>query len=412
MAGVFLAPALKPATSRSSNRVLLLNLIRANEPVSRTRLATLSRLSAPAVGAIVQELIAAGAVCELGQESPARVGRRAVSLGLIPEARCVLGVRLQRGFLRLALVDLRNRILALEDHALDTADPERVVALIAERLEPLTRTAGITDDRVVAVSVASPGLVDSGSGRVKLSVNLGWAEVPLGAKLTACLSRPVHVENNANAAALAQKTCGPGKDCANLVYLTLGVGISAGVIVDHRIYGGARGYAGEIGHQTMTLEGGPLCRCGKRGCLEAYCGVEAVVARCQAACAKQGRPAPVDFAEVVRGTATSDPILRLAVTETGRILGVALANLIDLVHPELVVLGGELTKLGEPFLDSVRASVAAHTLPALLPDVRIIASTLTEDPSLTGAVALALDELFAQDVGGAGSPEGGRGLVG
>lgn len=399
-------------TTRSANRVLLLNLIRAHEPVSRKGLADLSGLSGAAVSGIVQDLLIAGAVEEQGQESIARAGRRAVNLGLVPAFRCVLGVRLQKGFLRLALVDLRNRVLARESLSLDTSDPQQVAAAVAGRLTALTEAARVPMERVAAVSVASPGLVDSGSGVVKVSVNLGWSDVPLGAILEERLGRPVHVENTANVAALAQKLCGPGRDCANLVYLTLSVGISAGIIVDHRIYGGARGYAGEIGHMTMTPEGGPRCGCGKQGCLEAYCGLEAVVARARAASVAAGLPPPATFAEVAARVGVEDPALLPVVAETGRILGVALGNLVNFVHPELVVLGGELLQLGEPLLSAARVALEQTVLPALLHDVRLATSTLTEDPSLIGATALALEELFAQDLADSVSAEGGSRIVG
>lgn len=383
------------ANDRAGNRGLILRLLRDHEPVSRKGLAGLSGLSAPAVGAIVQKLIGAGLVAELGRESSARVGRRAINLGLLPTARCVLGVRLQKGFLRLALVDLRNRVLARESRSLDTADPERVVAAVADLFEPLAQAAGVPAERVVQVGVAAPGLVDSGSGVVKVSVNLGWREVALAEQLSLRLGRPVHVENSANAAAFAQKTCGPGRDCAHLAYLTLSVGISAGLIVDHRVYGGARGYAAELGHLTVALTGGPPCRCGKTGCLEAYCGLEAVVARAQAACRERAAAAPEGFAEVVERAAAGDPVILRVVEETGRILGAGVAALVNLCHPELVVLGGELMQLGQPLLAAVEAGAREHALAALLPEVRIVASTFTEDPSLVGATALALDALFA-----------------
>lgn len=395
-----------------TNRRRILGLLREHEPVSRKGLADLSGLSAPAVGAIVQELIRAGLIEEVGWESNAGVGRRAVNLGLSATARCVLGVRLQKGFLGLTLVDLHNRVLARESHSLDTADPDRVVAAVARRLAPLARAAGVPTGRVARVGVASPGLVESDSGVVKVSVNLGWREVPLAERLRQRLKRPVHVENSANAAALAQLTAGPGRDCTHLAYLMLSVGISAGLVVNRRICGGARGYAAELGHLTVTLTGGPLCRCGKTGCLEAYCGLEAVVARAQAACRDQAVAVPGEFAEVVQRAAAGDPVILRVVAETGRILGVGVAALVNLCHPELVVLGGELMQLGEPLLTAVEVGVREHALAALLPDVRLVPSTMTDDPSLVGATALALDALFAGGLAEPAGAEGGQGLAG
>jgi predicted NBD/HSP70 family sugar kinase len=398
-------PPLYPQNNRNlklANRLLIRSLVREHEPVSRKELARLSRLTPAAVTSIVRELLEDGTVLEVGH-GQSQGGRRPIYLTLNASAGYVLACRLQKNYLLMALVDLKSQVVAQEETAADTSSPETVAAAMFVHFPGLLAQAGISAGEVSAIGVASPGLVNQATGVIRRSVNLGWHKAPLGPCVSQLFGLPTQVENVSNASALAEKLYGHGRGCSNLVYVGLSVGIGAGIIVNGQILGGTLGYAGEVGHLAVTAEGGALCRCGNRGCFEAYCGTSALVERVRTgivlglvAGQEDGLAENLDLAAVFRMWRAGEPYVRTVFTETAAIVGLVVANLVNLLNPGVVVLGGELMDAGEEFLALVRKEVAARALGELAEEVRILRSGLTEDTGMKGAAALALQKVFDQ----------------
>jgi len=227
-------------------------------------------------------------------------------------------------------------------------------------------------------------------------------EVPFAHILSESLSGiPVHIENISNAAALGEKVYGIGKECPNLIYLNVSMGIGAGVIIDNNVFRGARGYAGEIGHVPMNPYGGPKCPCGREGCLEAFCGVPAVLRRVKAEVSdEEFRELGIDKDSIQIPHLTKPPLsdireIQRIVDETGRMISVAIAHLVLLFDTQMVILGGELGRVGDSFLEMVIRSARARSLAEFMERVQIVRSTMHQYPELMGAYVLAMEEVFA-----------------
>lgn len=385
------------------NRLLVRNTIRKLGPIARYEVAKETGLTPPTVTVIVNELMASGIVREVGHAESSG-GRRPVLLELNPTAAYIFAVRLQRGGMVTALFDLANNLLNQHCQALNTDLPDDVVEAIGNSFDWLLDNTRVNREDIIWCGVATPGLIDSHRGVVERSSNLNWEKVPLGAMVSKRLyGIPVYVENISNAAAWAEKEYGRGRGCRDLIYLNLSIGVGAGIIIDGEIYGGVKGYAGEIGHMTLVPEGGPRCACGRDGCMEAICGVGEILKRvqtevpaevfnhCRLPAAKLG----ID--DLLAPPLNTVPEVKEILLQTGRYVGIAVANLISLFNPEMVILGGELARAGDLLLETVVTEIRNRALKEIGETVRIFLSDMREDPPLMGAYALALEKVFAME---------------
>ena len=385
------------------NRLLVRDTIRKRGPIARFEVAKLTGLTPSTVTVIVNDLIGAGVIREVGRGESSG-GRRPIMLELNPRAGYIFAVQLQRGELVAALLDLGRTIVASEVFKLDTSLPEDVADAIGSCFADLTRRARVRREEVLWCGVASPGLVDSRRGVVERSSNLAWEKIPFGAMLSSRLAGlPLQVENISNAAALAEKVYGSGRGCPNLIYLNLSVGIGAGIILEGEVFGGSQGYAGEVGHMTLMPDGGPLCACGRRGCFEALCSVRTILGQIKASVPDEImerfglRKAALGVGEALSPPLTETEEVKRILSETGRLIGIAVANLASLFNPEMVILGGELSRAGEVLLAAVRQTSRENALPEISDRVRIVLSTMAEDPPLMGAYVLALEKVFEME---------------
>ncbi|HHY98762.1 MAG TPA: ROK family transcriptional regulator [Firmicutes bacterium] len=385
------------------NRLLVRDIIRKHGPIPRYEVARKAGLTPPTVTVIVNDLLKAGVVEEVGHGESSG-GRRPVLLELNPRAAFVFAVRIQRGEAMTALLDLAGNVLGRECLNLDTSLPDDVIEEVGSSFDSLLKNSVVKKNMVLWCGVATPGLIDSRLGVVTRSSNLSWQGVPFSEMLSRRLGGiPVHVENISNAAALAEKVYGSGQGRHNLVYLNLSVGVGAGVIIDDKVYGGARGYAGEIGHMILIPDGGPICSCGRHGCFEAICGVRAVLEQIRASVPKEelsrrgleGAIATIN--DVTKPQIAAIPQVRETLERVGYFVGVAVANLMNLFNPEIVILGGELAKTGDLFSDTVERVAKECALQEIGEAVQIVKSSMKEDPPLMGAYALALEKVFEMD---------------
>lgn len=383
------------------NRALVRDTIRKRGPVARSEIARITGLTPPTVSAIVKDMLEADIVKEIGR-GVSTGGRRPILLELNPKAGFVVAVRIQRGEIVTALLDLTGHVLGNQLVARDTSVPEKVAEAICESMDSLVLSANIGRDLILCCGVAFPGLISSADGMVARAPNLPWENVPFRDMLhEAIRGIPVHIENISNAAALGEQTYGIGKGCANLVYLNLSVGIGAGIIIDNRVYGGAWGYAGEIGHVATTSEAGPRCGCGRYGCFEAVCGVRAVVERIKASVPDKTlfdlgfQKDRLAISDVLNPRLSELPEVQAVLTDTGRTIGLVIGNMLNLLNTEMVILGGELSRAGDAFFGALRDQANRTSLGEVAERVRIVRSTMQEDPALMGAYTVAIEDVFA-----------------
>lgn len=277
--------------------------------------------------------------------------------------------------------------------------PDAMISDYVMLAEEVVREAGVAPRDTVGIGVGCGGPLNPWTGVVYGPANLpGWEEVPLAARLSEALGLPAFVENDANAAALAEYWYGAGRGFDPLVYFTVSTGIGAGVIIRGEIYEGATGNAAELGH-TVVRVGGRPCRCGGRGCLEAYCSGTSIAERAREALARGdeqalasglgslGRPPRAE--DVVALARAGDPLARSLWEETVDVLAAGVVNAIHAFNPRRVVLGGGVTRAGEDLFRPLRARVQRLGMRALVAGVEVVPAQLGDLVGVLGAGAVA-----------------------
>lgn len=367
---------------REANQQRLLAALLAAGSLTQAALARATGLSPATVSNIVRELTASGV---LEVSSTISSGRRAQAVRLGRQAGIAAGVDFGRSHIRVAVATLSHEILAEREVAVPLGyAAEDGVATASDLLDELLAAVGVARGEVTGLGVGIPGPIDTSTGRIGSgSILPEWVGAPVP-ELLARLDLPTLIDNDANLGALAEHTWGAGTGVRDLVYLKLSTGIGAGLVIDGQLYRGASGTAGEIGHTTVD-EHGTVCRCGNRGCLEMVASVPVLLDLLRPTHGPDLR-----IEDVVRLALAGDLACRRVIEDAGRQLGTAVANLVNLINPAMVIVGGDVTDAGDLLLDPVRTTVRRNSVPAAAELVRIASSTLGRRAQVLGAVALVL----------------------
>jgi glucokinase len=308
----------------------------------------------------------------------------------------VIGVDLGGTNLRTALLKQNGDILDKHQEAtLALEGCERVVARIVENIRRQQQIAAQQNLTASAVGVGAPGVIQLGTGVVVKSPNFpDWNNLPLRAVLEKALGMPVFIENDANAAALGEQWRGAGKGINSMILLTLGTGVGGGIVLNNRIWQGADGMAGEIGHMTLIPDG-RLCGCGNRGCLEMYASARGIV--------QSYRELPVRASSLAADTITSEQVYQAArngdpgalqvMKDMGRVLGIGIANLINIFNPEMIVLGGGVKEAWQLFITATREEIMKRAFNVPAERTKIVPSLLGGDAGMVGAAAVAFQNV-------------------
>lgn len=391
------ADTLDLAAIRAQHTLLLLKLLW-HEDLSRIELSRRVGLSRSAISSIVADLHGAGLVRELGKQSERKgVGRKATLLTLNTRCAHFVGIDLGARHLRVALLDLRCRVLAWEETPHDIVHgPHATYAEIQRLVATVLKRAQVDLSGVAMIGVGIPGPVDHHTGQVVHPPNmLGWDGEHVAAALGRLYQVPVFVDNDANLGALAEWRFGEHRGTPDLVYVKAATGIGAGLVLGGKLYRGARGGAGEIGHISIN-EMGPRGRSGNPGSLESYAAADIVLAAMRERLRRGGQVEPTAGAglpDLLR-LAQSDPHAREVCEDIGRHLGVAITTVLNLFNPAAVVIGGQLALAGQPLLEAVREVVGQRALAIGRDTARVTLTALGADAGVLGAGALLLEELF------------------
>ena len=378
------------ASLREGNRKRVVDALRERGLASRAELARMTGLSRSTISTIVGDLLEAGLAGERdGQPSgESHAGRPPVMVALNRSAGLALGLDFGHRHLRVAVSDLSHTVLAetwcemdvdhSADQGLDTA---------AEFVERVLDEAGAERERVIGVGMGLPAPIDRATGSVQASSILpGWVGVDAAAEAGSRLGLPVEVENDANLGALAELVWGAAKGRSEVAYIKVSTGIGAGLISGGRLHHGVGGTAGEIGH-TVVAEGGPVCRCGNRGCLETLASSRAI-----ASLLSTSRGEEIGSRRLLGLCDEGDPATRRLLGDAGRAIGMAVANLCNIINPECVIVGGDLSAAGEVLLAPLRDVVRRNAIPSAVGELEIVAGVLGERAEMLGALALVLHE--------------------
>ena len=372
---------------RQYNQDRLLNALRLSKTATRADLARATGLSRTTVAAAVGRLLVVGLVRELPPPGErAGPGRPAATLCLAAPPGVVVGLDFGHSHLRAAVADLAGQVLAEEYHELkvDNSSDDAVAAAAREFNRLLDRIQADPAD-VTSVVMGLPSPIDQDSGRV-VSNNIlpGWINRTPAHDLQQRIHLPVLLDNDANLAALGEITYAAAAGARNLIYVKASTGIGTGLVFDGHLYRGDTGTAGELGHVQIQPDGA-ICRCGNRGCLEPLVSVAHVLASLQPM-----HREPLTITHVIRLIAAGDVSARRVVTDAGRAIGRALADLCNVLNPGALIIGGELAATGTPFTAGIREAIDHHTQPAIADAVTISTSTLAARAEVLGAIALAI----------------------
>jgi glucokinase-like ROK family protein len=384
---------MKKATQQQTkehNRNLVLKTILERDSISRAEVARVTGLTRTTVSDIVTDLLDAGLVEEVGVGS-SKGGKSPILLSLVPDSRCLIGLDLAQYQFRGAVVNLRGAICEMVTMPVTGRDGE-ALALVYTILDRLVRASCRP---IVGIGVGTPGLVNTGQGVVISAVNLDWVNLPLAALLQERYRLPVTVLNDSQAAAMGEYTYGEAHSYGkNLVVINARHGIGAGVIINGRLFQGDGGGAGEIGHVVVVPDGGLPCRCGNNGCLETVASAQALVKRAQALGAPFAAPTTPSAPEAVtldaieRAFHAGDPVARQIVLEAARYMGMAVSSLVGTLNIQHIVLVGEVTRFGEPWLAAVRETMARTSLSRLAQETRVEMGQLGGNGIVLGASAV------------------------
>ncbi|MEK8033852.1 ROK family transcriptional regulator [Ideonella sp. DXS29W] len=368
------------------NRMALVRHLCAHPGLSRADLATAVGLTKSTVSMLVRELLDEGWLVEREVVATGDLGRRPTPLFIDPSRLLLLGAEVGIETIRVVATSLTGEVLArtVANHG---TTAKACISALATALNKLRKQLDESQHQIIGIGVGLPGGVDEARGFLHFAPNLQWRDVPFGAQLTEKLAGtslegvPLFVQNEADVAAIGELEFNPARASNPLLYVSINQGVGAGVIVGDRLLTGSRGFAGEVGHIVLQING-PQCSCGRRGCAEALIGLRALSR------STEGEEA-APLAELRQRLADDDSETARAVKKAGSYLGVLLQNLSAAYDPACIVLGGSVVELGDVFLQPALKTLNDYAAAANLEPTSVQVSRFGADAVAVGAAALA-----------------------
>jgi N-acetylglucosamine repressor len=377
--------------TKEHNTHLVLKTIFDNDCIGRAEISRITRLTRTTVSDIVAELLAEGLVNEVGM-GVSIGGKSPILLSLVKDSRYIIGLDLARKKFSGAIVNLRGEICYRVEQDIQGLDGEAALASVYAILDRLTSAAY---QPLVGIGIGTPGLVNTNDGVVVNAVNLDWKDLSLARPLQEKYHLPVLVFNDSQATAMGEFTYGKNHASDNnLIVINARNGIGAGIIVNRQLFQGDGGGAGEIGHVVVVPEGGQLCRCGNRGCLETVASSQALVRRMQALVSQSMPDQPsqsqkeITLHTIERAFKEGDPLARQAVMEAGRYMGMAISSLVGTLDIQKIVFMGDMTRFGLPWLDAIQETISHTTLSRMGQRTQLAIGQLGGNSIILGASAM------------------------
>jgi predicted NBD/HSP70 family sugar kinase len=384
------------ALVRQHNERLVLRAIWDAVTISRADLSRQTGLARSTVSDIVQTLLQSGLLVESRMPSSG-VGRPPIALRFDETRFCIVGVEMGASHLAVAVTNLRGGVIAHHWVALPVESrPDLTVPRLVEEIAGTLEDAGCSVRDLVGIGIAVPCPLDSSTpNRLSARILPAWADVDLLGAITAEFDVPILMENDANAGALTELWWGPDLDVPDITYVKVATGVGAGHIIGGSLYRGSSGIAGEIGH-TAIVEHGPQCRCGLYGCLEAMVGAGYLEDRAAIRSADESSlPRDAKLVDIVAAAQDGDAFSTKIIGEAGHYLGIAVANLFNLLNPSVIVLGGPITRAGDLLLEPLESAVRERALVTALDRDEVRITEFGELAIATGAATLVLDAALA-----------------
>lgn len=378
---------------RKLNKSIVFNYIKDHGPISRAEIAKQTSLNKATVSSLVEELIDENFVREIGAGKSSG-GRRPVLLLFNGDAGSVIGVDLGVNYISILITNLNCEVLWSKETKIS---PDKSVGEIIDKLVSVIKEAiqhaPQTTHGILGIGVGVPGIVDYDNGTVLLAPNLKWKKTPLQSILEEHTHLPVFIDNEANMAALGEKMFGAGIGHEDMCYVSAGIGIGTGFILNNELYRGAIGYAGEMGHMTIERNG-LKCPCGNRGCWEMYASEKAFYMRMK----EEHTLSDVtrsSFYHYVREANSGNGEVITILSEIGEHLGIGVANIVNIFNPKLVVIGNTIATGGKWILNPIEKVLATRALNFSNEHVTVVQSQLGDRACAIGSISSILQNLFA-----------------
>ncbi|HEX7555872.1 MAG TPA: ROK family transcriptional regulator [Leptolinea sp.] len=387
------------AAVRAHNLSTTLNLIRDRGSITRAEIIQITKLSAPTISSLVNILIDSDFVRE-GGIGLSSGGRKPVVLEFNYDVRKILGIDMGATHITIVLMNLKGEVSQRFSYHLDVlTKPQEALQTINNAVKNILNKAGLTGRDLLGIGYTVPApLVNDRTGEFITHYMPAWKNIHCITTIHEVTSDvPVYFENDANAAAIAEKWWGCGLGYDNLVYIKLGTGVGSGLVINGDIYKGFNGTAGEIGHTTIEADG-RKCRCGNRGCLESYIGIQGILSDGRNALKDnpkwKDRLADLDVKGVVLAAREGNQECEKIITTAGWYLGIGLANIINLVNPGLLILGGDLADAGQMLLEPARKSLVERTVGFNTRTENLVIGEMGSNAVAIGAATLVIMNAF------------------
>lgn len=385
------------------NTSTILQIVRTKGPISRAEISKLTGLNPATVSSNVGSLMETGLVRETGIGASSG-GRKPMMIELNPDAYYVIGVDMGTTDVSTGITDLEGRIQNKVTLAFgDRTAPEDILGIIRQSIREAVAASGLEMDRFIGIGMGIHGLVDPDKGISLYAPAFQWEDVPVSEPFSAEFGLPVTIDNDARAMALGEKWFGLAADVGNFVFMNIGTGIGSGIYVNGELIRGAHFGAGEIGH-VQVQESGERCFCGKTGCLSTLASGPAIEGRAKHAAARGEAPMLMELArgdpkritgELIHQAAEAgDPYAIRLLDETGRHIGGAVSVIINLLNPEMVLIGGGVSNGGDYLFRALKEEVALRSMENNIEKIYIGPAGLGDDCGVIGAAALILRSVF------------------
>jgi predicted NBD/HSP70 family sugar kinase len=381
------------ALIKKINTAIVLEAVLKEAPLSRARISERTGLNKATVSSLVQDLIDSHLVLEIGMGESSG-GRKPVMLLFNSSAGYAVGIDLGVNYIRGILTDLEGIVIKETEIVMKKHPVEAVMPKLFRVIEDLIGAAPDCPYGIVGIGIGVPGIVDD-QGTVLFAPNLEWDHVRLQQMVSDRFALPVTIDNEANAGAQGEQKYGAGRSIAHQIYVSVGIGIGTGIILNKELYKGASGFSGELGHLSIELNGKP-CRCGNRGCWELYASENALL--------EQAASLGYEDLESLLRAAEAGCTEVLALLDTiAEYLGAGIANIVNVFNPDVVIIGNRMSLAGPWIGDKLRETVAKRTLSYHRSGLRILFAELQEQSAVRGAASYAIESFFVKIKGGAAS---------
>lgn len=388
-----------PSAIRANNLSLALNLIRERGSITRAEIITITGLSAPTISALVNVLIDSDFVHEAGIGISSG-GRRPILLEFNYNARYVIGVDLGATHIIVILMNLNGKVISRQQRRQDViGHPKEALDAVCSMIFQVTRQGGVHEEDVLGVGLTIPAPLNGDASGTFLTYYMpAWKGIRPAEEIGKSVRMPIYMENDSNAGAIAEKWWGIGKGYESLAYIKIGTGVGSGLVINNEIYRGYSGTAGEIGHTTIETKG-RLCRCGNHGCIESYVGLPGILMDSREGLENdpnwKDRLETLTLEQIIQAARDGNEVCLRLIHNAGRYLGVAIANLINLVNPGLIILGGDLTDAGDMLMEPVFASMRERTIPFESHLEKIIIGELGQEAVAMGVATVVIQKAFS-----------------